>query len=90
MIHYFGVSNKYYADEVVEYYILIISGRTWSQGIVEAQNYLAVSSTRALIQVFIESVNPDIGLLYFIAVEFLSGNNIFYEIRCGLVNMPVT
>ena len=51
------------------------------QGIVEAQAYLAVAATRALI--FIESDNPDIGLLCFIGVGMIEVSSCEITVRAG-------
>jgi phosphatidylserine decarboxylase len=51
------------------------------QGIVEAQNYLAVAATRALI--FIESDNPDISLMCFIAVGMIDVSSCEITVRAG-------
>ena len=51
------------------------------QGIVEAQSFLAVAATRALI--FIESDNPDIGLLCFIAVGMIDVSSCEITVRSG-------
>lgn len=51
------------------------------QGIVEAQTYLAVAATRALI--FIESNNPDIGLVCFIGVGMIDVSSCEITVRAG-------
>ena len=51
------------------------------QGIVEAQAFLAVAATRALI--FIESDNPDIGLLCFIGVGMIDVSSCEITVRAG-------
>jgi len=50
-------------------------------GIVEAQSYLAVAATRALI--FIESDNPTIGLVCFIAVGMIEVSSCEITVRVG-------
>jgi phosphatidylserine decarboxylase len=74
-----NVSGTYYA--IPPDFYKGLDTITEVQGIVEAQAFLAVAATRALI--FIESDNPDIGLLCFIGVGMIDVSSCEITVRAG-------